>query len=212
MEATATAQNPTEASTAPAAAEVPATPVVETPVTEQPAAAEKTTLLSETKPAEAKTEEVKVEAVAPEKYEFKIPEGAEVDASVVDAFSDAAKGLKLSQEAAQSVVDKVIPAMQARQAAQIQAIHEGWQTSARVDKEFGGEKLTENLAVAKKALDQFGTPELKTLLNASGLGNNPEVIRLLYRAGKAISEEKYVGGTKSDPTSPVSLYPNSNMK
>ena len=68
--------------------------------------------------------------------------------------------------------------------------------------------------VAKKALETFGTPELRTLLNESGMGNNPEVIRAFYRVGKAISEDKFVSGkaTPADANDARSLYPNSNLK
>lgn len=131
---------------------------------------------------------------APEKYEFKSQAGEEFDAEVVNAYSEVAKELNLSQDAAQKVLDKVAPVMQARAAQQIEALRNGWAESAKADKEFGGEKLTENLAVAKKALDQFGSPELSKLLNESGLGNHPEIIRAFFKAGKAISEDRYVGG------------------
>jgi hypothetical protein len=87
-----------------------------------------------------------------------------------------------------------------------------WVEGARSDKEFGGEKLTENLAVAKRALDTFGTPELRTLLNESGLGNHPEIIRAFFRAGKAISEDKFVtagsGSPKGAKDAANALYPN----
>ena len=71
-----------------------------------------------------------------------------------------------------------------------------------------------SLSVLKKALDQFGTPELRALLNDSGMGNNPEVIRAFYRVGKAISEDKFVGGKAApvDANDARSLYPNSNLK
>jgi hypothetical protein len=55
--------------------------------------------------------------------------------------------------------------------------------------------------VAKKALDAFGTTELRSLLNESGLGNHPEVIRFMFRAGKAISEDSMVTGTKGEAKS-----------
>ena len=163
--------------------------------------------------AEAEGEQAKPEG-APEKYEFKAAEGTTFDDAVIGAFSEAAKELNLSQEAAQKVLDKVAPVIQARQAEQIEAARNAWAESARTDKEFGGDKLTENLAVAKKALDTFGTPELKKLLNESGMGNNPEVIRAFYRAGKAISEDKFIGGkaTTADANDARSLYPNSNLK
>jgi len=50
--------------------------------------------------------------------------------------------------------------------------------------------------VAKKALDSFGTPELRTLLNESGIGNHPELIRFMVRAGKAISSDTFVAGER----------------
>lgn len=131
---------------------------------------------------------------APEKYEFKAPEGREFDAGIIQNFSEVAKDLNLTQEAAQKLLDKMGPVVEQRQIQQIEQIRTQWADASRNDKEFGGEKLSENLAVAKKALDQFGTPELRTLLNESGLGNHPDVIRFMYRAGKAISEDRYVGG------------------
>lgn len=150
---------------------------------------------------------------APETYEFKAPEGQEFDQNVIDAFSDVAKDLNLSQENAQKVLDKMAPVIQARQSEQIAAAQEQWASDTKADKEIGGDKLNDNLAVAKKALDTFGTPALKDLLNASGLGNHPEVIRAFYRAGKQISEDAFVGG-KPQPASGESvaqrMYPNMN--
>jgi hypothetical protein len=151
---------------------------------------------------------------APEKYEFQAPEGQKFDDAVLSAYSEIAKELNLPQDAAQKVLDKVAPVIQARQVEQIEAVRTAWADSAKTDKEFGGDKLPENLATAKKALDAFGTPELKKLLNESGLGNNPEVIRAFYRAGKAISEDKFVGGKGAPPDAndARSLYPNSDLK
>lgn len=130
---------------------------------------------------------------APESYEFKPIENVNLDPGVVDAFAEVAKELDLSQAAAEKVLNKMAPVLAERSAAQIQAAQQQWIESSVKDKEFGGEKLQENLAVAKKAMDAFATPELKQLLNESGLGNHPEVIRMMYRAGKAISEDGYVG-------------------
>lgn len=151
-------------------------------------------------------------AGAPEQYEFQAPEGQQFDDKVIGAFSDVAKELNLPQESAQKVLDKVAPVIAARQAEQIAAARTSWESSSKTDQEFGGDKLTENLAVATKALDTFGTPALKALLTESGLGNHPEVIRLFYRAGKAISEDRFVGGGNSKPTNdPRNFYPNSSM-
>lgn len=132
---------------------------------------------------------------APEKYEFKAAEGQKFDDSVLEQFSEVARELDLPQDAAQKVLDKMAPVLQARQAEVVEKMRTEWADTAKTDKEFGGEKLNENLSVAKKALDQFATPELRTLLNETGLGNHPEVIRMFYRAGKAISEDQsFVSG------------------
>lgn len=151
---------------------------------------------------------------APEKYEFVAPEGLKFDEAVVGAFSEVAKELNLPQDAAQKVLDKMAPVMAARQAEQLDAARTEWAGSSKADKEFGGDKLEENLGIAKKARDAFATPELRTLLDETGLGNHPEVIRFFYRAGKAISEDKVVGGkaTPASASDARSLYPNSNLK
>lgn len=157
-----------------------------------------------------KTEGAKPEG-APESYDWG---ETQLDSAVLTAFGDVAKELNLTQDAAKAVLDKMTPVMQARQAEQIEAARTEWAEQSKADKEFGGEKLQENLGFAKKAMDQFATPELKTLLNESGLGNHPEVIRFFVKAGKAISEDKVVTGAQGTATesyNPKRLYPNSNM-
>lgn len=152
---------------------------------------------------------------APEKYDFKAPEGAiALDTEVLAAYGEVARELNLTQEAAQKVIDKIAPVMEARQSARLQSISQEWAEQSRTDAEFGGDKLTGSLASAKKALDTFGTPALRTLLQNSGLGNHPEVIRAFAKAGDAISEDKVAGGkpTAGDNRNDArALYPNSNM-
>lgn len=169
-----------------------------------------------------KTEATKADAPkgAPDKYEFKAPEGRNFDNEVISSFSEIAKELNLSQDSAQKMLDKVGSKMVERQQAHLAAISQEWAQASQADKEFGGDNIQSNLAVAKKALDAFGTPELRSLLNESGLGNHPELIRFFYRAGKSISEDQYVvtGGTtgankpavRDFATAAAALYSNNN--
>lgn len=138
----------------------------------------------------------KAQAQAEPSYSFNAPEGTEFDAEVLKTFGDAAKELKLAPDAAQKLLDKVAPVMQARQSQHLEQMRAEWLEASKTDKEFGGAKLSENLGVAKKALDAFGSPQLRTLLEESGLGNHPEVIRFFLKAGKAISEDRYVSGNR----------------
>lgn len=163
----------------------PAAPAAATPA---PAS---TQLTAETKPA------------VPEKYEFTAPEGTKLTETIIGEFSTVVKEMGLSQEAAQNLFSKLAPVYAkeyaAQQAEQFTSYKTELETLSKADKEFGGDKLNENLAVAKKALDTLGTPALRELLDVSGLGNHPELIRYFFRTGKAISEDKFVPGGKQPP-------------
>jgi hypothetical protein len=138
--------------------------------------------------------------------EFKLPEGltlGDVDADV----KGLAKELKLSQDGAQKVVDtaaKLVQSAQAAQAAQVASIHASWKADLATDKEFGGDKLAENLARAKSAMEATATPQLQTLLDKTGLGNHPEVVRHFLKIATAYLPDSSVmpggkapGGGKS---------------
>ena len=172
--------------------------------TEQQAEGVQDQQVSDETTVESKTSEKDAPEGAPEKYEFnrKVADAPdELDPEVLTAFGDVAKELNLPQDAAQKVLDKVAPVIQARQAKAIEQTKVEWATQSKSDSEFGGENLTDNLDVAKTSLDTFGTDALKSLLQETGLGNHPEVIRFMYRAGKAISEDSYVGNSEgANPT------------
>lgn len=207
-----TAMTGAEQSAAPAPAEVTATEQGQQQQAAVQDPANPTAQADKANEQGGKQEEAKPQG-APEKYEFQAPEGLQLDDSVMGAFGEVAKDLNLSQEQAQKFIDKVGPLMQAQQVEALTAVSSEWAEAAKVDKEFGGDKLNENLAMAKKAMDQFASPELRTLLNESALGNNPEFIRLFYRVGKAISEDGFVvgGNAKSTEQSVAQrLYPNMN--
>lgn len=139
---------------------------------------------------------------APEKYEFKTAEGQELDAEAVKAFEPIAKELNLSNEQAQKLVDvygsKIMPKVVEQQAAQWQQQIEQWAEQVKADKDLGTDA---SIGAAQKAMDKFGSPELKQYLNETGLGNHPELVRIFANIGKAMSEDGLVtgnsGGAKS---------------
>lgn len=141
---------------------------------------------------------------------FAMPEGVVADDELLGEFAGIAKELKLSQKDAQRITD-VGMRMLTKQQEALREAQVQWAESSKTDKEFGGEQLAENLGVAKRALEAFATPELRKLLNDSGLGNHPEVIRTFVRVGKAISEDgRVVSGTRAaGPSDPAKrLFPN----
>lgn len=142
--------------------------------------------------AESSGETNKAPEGAPESYDFKAPEGQKFDSKVIEEFSGVAKELNLPQDKAQLVLDKMAPILAQRQAEQIAAIQAQWADETRADKEIGGDRLPETLSVAKAAIAKTATPELVKLLDESGFGNHPEVIKHFYKVGKAISQDGIV--------------------
>lgn len=156
-----------------------------------------------------KKEEPK-EPVVPEKYEFALPEGVELDGEVLGEFETHAKELKLTQEQAQPLVNLALKVAEKAQAAQSEAWanqRKVWRDEVANDKEIGGK---ENLGYAARAIDTFA-PELRQVFNDSGWGDNPAFIRAFVRIGKAISEDRLVGGFNKDNAAPRApenvLYP-----
>ncbi|VFS43788.1 Uncharacterised protein [Enterobacter cancerogenus] len=152
------------------------------------------------KPADKSEDEEQKQEGAPEKYEFTAGEGVELDADALKDFEPVARDLNLTNEQAQKLVDaypKILAGVQQRQAEAWQKQTEGWAETVKADKEIGGDKLTANLSAAQRALDQFGTPELKEYLNATGLGNHPDLVKTFVKIGKAMSEDGMVTGKES---------------
>lgn len=150
------------------------------------------------KPAEKPDEKEQKQEGAPEKYEFQAAEGVELDTEALKDFEPVARDLNLTNEQAQKLVDaypKILAGVQQRQAEAWQAQTEQWAADVKADKDIGGDKLTSNLSAAQRALDQFGTPELKEYLNTTGLGNHPDLVKTFVKIGKAMSEDGMVDGS-----------------
>lgn len=140
---------------------------------------------------------------APENYEdFKAPTGVSLDKSVVAEVKAVAKALDLSQADAQTLIDKVGPVLAKSDAARMTTFvtkrADEWRAASLADAELGGtpEQFEEHRATAMKTFTAFGTPALMDVLNKTGLGDNPEVLRWAFRVGKNIGpDNKFVAGT-----------------
>jgi len=147
---------------------------------------------------------------APAEYgAFTVPD----DYVVSDGFKEIAKTLNLSQEQAQKAIDFDAKRYKDQQAAMAKTTAD-WAQAAKNDPGIGGEHFDANLGLAKKALEAFGSPELNQLLNQSGLGNHPELLRAFVKVGRAISEDRLVTGAAGDsaPSKSVAqrMYPGMN--
>lgn len=143
----------------------------------------------------------KGQSESPETYaDFDLPEGVTVDTSALEKALPLFKELGLNQEQAQKVVSFYADQIQAGEQGRTDAYNQlmdDWRTQSMNDKEFGGDKFEENVGVARQAIEKFGTPELKQLLNDHGVGNHPEVIRFMVKVGKLTQEDVPGGGTSA---------------
>lgn len=148
-------------------------------------------------------------------YEFTAPEGVTLDQTRVDEFTALAKELKLPADKAQALVDMATK-VEVQRAEAFEAQKAAWADEIVKDKVLGGAKLDETLATAKKVYSLLPAEEaesFKAMLNASGFGNHPSMVRLLHAVGTALSEDKFVPGSGAPAkTSPArSFYDNSDM-
>ncbi len=134
-------------------------------------------------------------AGAPEEYgEFTFPEGINPSSEMVTEFSTIAKELDLDQATAQRFVDLQGKFELQRAEAAAQAWEDtisGWLDEAKADKDLGGDKWDETMAVCARAMEAFGSPELKEALNFSGLGNHLAVIAFVHAIGSEVSEDGF---------------------
>lgn len=165
------------------------------------------------KEGEAEDEEGKDEG-PPESYEFTIPE----DAFVGDGVQEAMKELGLTQEAAQKLVDAHFKDMEAAEEADANAWEEmknTWWAEAKADTDIGGSSFDENVALARKGMNEFASEQAREVLQATGADHHPEILKMFLAIGKAISEDRVLTGSSQTPrpkSAAEHLFPSMNKE
>lgn len=195
-----------------------ASPETKPPETKPPA--------TETKP-EGKPGETKPEVKAPVTYDLKLPEGSLLDKSDIERITKIAKDNEFAPEDAQALLEAEHEAVKSyadKQTAALAQAPTQWADQAKSDKEIGGENLPAAAELGARVLKKFASPSLIATLglktdknpNGTGLGNHPELIRLMYRIGKAIGDDQLVvgsaGATPPTKSKADQLFPTSASK
>lgn len=147
-------------------------------------------------PADPKAGDPPAAPIVPEKYELKLPEGSLLDPSTIEKISAYAKEKGLSNEAAQEALERESEAVASHHEAQMKQVEDiraGWVKDCETDKEIGGENFKQNVELASRLLEKVN-PAIKPLLNESGLGNHPEIVRTVVRLVKmtGFSEDQFI--------------------
>lgn len=123
----------------------------------------------------------------PEKYEYKLPEGYQLNEEVKGQFDSLAKEYGLSNDKAQKLIDlhtNLLKQSQDTLMEHMTAQQQQWLSTTKSDKEIGGAKLKDVSSICTQVIEKLGSPELKAALNETGIGNHPELIRFVYRIGQ----------------------------
>ncbi len=128
------------------------------------------------------------------------PEDLSVSQQAQTAFLEMARTLQLSVQQAQQLVD--LEARLSRENAQEQSRRQQEQVRQWGEQlqQFYGPQWEEAISLAVRAADTFGGPELRALLEETGLGNHPVIVRTFNEIGKRISEDFSAGGSESSGT------------
>jgi hypothetical protein len=153
-------------------------------------------------------QETKPETPAPKEatvYDLKLPDGSTLDAKAIEDVKAYAKANGLDNKQAQAQLEREnanYAAYVEGQRKQLAEEMEGWKKTFETDKEIGGAKAKESAENAKRLLSKVmaDRPEFIKELDATGLGNHPDFVRLLVRLSKGTSEDKLVvSGAQETP-------------
>ena len=112
--------------------------------------------------------------------------GTEGDKALVNSI---AKELGLSRDQARKLYQNGGALVKAQQMQQRNAMIQQWNEQIQADPEVGGANLEGAKANFRRALETFGSPELRTLLAQNPIYQVPEVFKFFAKAGKAISSD-----------------------
>ncbi len=125
----------------------------------------------------------------PEGYDFGDDEGA------LDDYREFAHQSGLSQNQAENVLNLFSDIQEEEQAQQVKSREEQkLNTKIDLQKEWG-KNYDGKVDMASRAFAQFSSPELRTVINQSGLGNHPELIRAFSKIGEHLGEDSLVVGS-----------------
>lgn len=146
---------------------------------------------------------------SPDGYEFSYSKEIQIDPALEGSFKEFAHQNGINTEVAQKLVDFNCESIM-RQQAQLTEQIKGWCDEVKKMPGWQGNSFNEKISVAHGAVGRFVPPEVAELLDSTGYGNHPAVVKMFYEIGKNMSEDRYVDAqhtaAKRDPAS--ILYPN----
>lgn len=162
----------------------------------------------------------------PKEYKLTKPKESVLSDESVVKIAAYAKEHGLTQKQAEAQLNRenqiLVEARQAFESenqTKMAEVQESWIATAKDDKEYGGPELPKNMELAKRVLEKYGTPEFKAILEdpkQGRFGNHPELVRVLVRIGKSMSEDQLIlpgaQGAKRPVSAAEKLYGEGTVK
>ena len=143
-----------------------------------------------------------------EEYTLSLEDGSPLSEDHLKEVSELSKSLGLSKDQATKLLshqsEQYKKTLDSQEKDKIEQSAR-WVDEIKKDTEMGGPLFKESVENAHRAFSRFGSKELKSYLDDSGLGNNPEMIRIFSRIGKAMADDKFVNGDPVSNKEPKSL-------
>lgn len=179
----------------------------------------------EVKPAEDKPAEIKVDAEKKEEggqsgepaplpvFEaFTLPEDFSSDGTRLDEFTKELADFETATKADHAMLQAFGQKLVDRHVAEVQRLNDfyktafenqknDWKQSFEKDPEIGGNRAQTSINAAIQFIETHGgsteqKAEFRSLMNTTGVGNHPALIRILAKANAVLAEGKPLPGTK----------------
>jgi hypothetical protein len=127
--------------------------------------------------------------------DVKVPEGYQVDPTIVGGFKETAYKAGLSKAQASALQEWFIGThLEANTSLEAQKTQAREEALAALDKRWGAAK-PRNLALIHQLVSETGTPELKVALDETGAGNHPVFLEWMAKMASKMGEDNLIQPT-----------------
>lgn len=132
----------------------------------------------------------------PVDYDLKLPENSPLTKEDVIAVSKEAKDSGLTKEQAEArlktendIAVRTATRIQQKNDDSLKVAQTQWLEEVKNDPELGGDKFNETSVLASRAYKQLASPAMQKIVKDAGLGNHPEFVRMMAKAGRMMAED-----------------------
>lgn len=133
-------------------------------------------------------------------FELAVPAGNLLTKEYVAQLQKDAIAAGLSKDEAQDLLDtqyKAVKDYSDRNNATVEQAKQQWKDASKADPEIGGDNFNKTAEISRRVVEKFGNEAFRKLLNETGFGSYPEVLRFFSKVGAAFSEDQLRPGNPS---------------